>query len=52
MYRKDKKGGNGSGVMIYMKESMHCSKTEWPSNQDLECLGVNIILCKLQYNLK
>lgn len=41
MYRKDSKGG---GVMIYVKNSIHCNEITLSNSVDLECIGLNFIL--------
>jgi len=42
--RQDRSNGRGSGVMIYIRDHFKCQQICWPSNHDLECLGLNVML--------
>ncbi|KAF7211598.1 leucine-rich repeat extensin-like protein 1 [Nothobranchius furzeri] len=44
VFRKDIESGRGGGVLIYVRISLKCTKIEWPSHINLECVGVEISL--------
>lgn len=44
LYRKDRVGSKGGGVMIYVKTGIQCNDIAWANCIDLECIGLNLIL--------
>lgn len=43
-YRRDRVGSKGGGVMIYVKDRIQCNEIHWSNCEELECIGLNIIL--------
>jgi len=44
LYRRDRVGSKGGGVMIYVKTTIQCKEIAWADCMDLECIGLNLIL--------
>ncbi len=44
VFRKDRGQGKGGGVLLYVKNTLNCSQIELPTDNTLECVGVNISL--------
>ena len=44
IYRRDRRGSKGGGVMIYVKDSIPCTEIQWSNCKGLETIGVNIAL--------
>lgn len=42
--RKDREQWKGGGVLLYIRDTLKCNQTVWPSDINLECVGVNISL--------
>ncbi len=44
LYRRDRVGSKGGGVMIYVKTGIQCNEIVWANCIDLECIGLNLVL--------
>ena len=44
IYRRDRPEGKGGGIMFYVKDNISCSQIQWRCVNELECIGLNIIL--------
>ncbi len=44
IFRRDRTDAKGSGVMIYVRDTIHCKEIQWQNPNNLECVGLNVIL--------
>ena len=44
MFRRDRHVGRGGGVLIFVKNSINSRQIEWSRENDLECIGHQLIL--------
>ncbi len=43
-FRRDRAEVKGGGVLVYVRETIQCREIEWQGLNDLECIGLNMIL--------
>ena len=52
VFRKDRVGKSGGGVLLYVKNHLKCRELVWPDGIELECVGIEISLSKeMSFNL-
>ena len=44
IFRKDRVGNRGGGVIFYVREHLKCTQIEWVCVHNLECIGLKIAL--------